>query len=385
MRIGIEARRLFSHRKTASDQLTVDLIHGLMDIDRSNEYYIFTAPGSYVNCMRKAPNFHLVILEAFSPLHWEQVILPRAVERYALDLVHCTTATGMAKTQAKTLLQINDGQLLNPVIPSKSIVRRLWHSYRRRLFRKMAHRSWGLVASCHDDQRLLERLSRPLVAKARVIHPGINNRYLYDPSYKRPAQVPQEYLLHMGSVQPKSNMRNVLKGYELYTKMSTRRVLPLVLTGIGQAQLETMLKEMGLGRLREHIYLIGKIRKHELPGLYYNASLVLCPYLRDDAGSQVLEAMACGTIVLTSDNASLKELVGAAAYLVNPFSPEEISHGMFKVLHDPEARNRMLVKSGERVRHYMWTQVARRYQNIYMEIVADSIDLPFTSEDLIPS
>ncbi|MEM9327880.1 MAG: glycosyltransferase family 1 protein [Bacteroidota bacterium] len=386
MRIGIEARLVFRQDKNASDQLALDLIHGLMAIDDYNEYYIFVAPGPDNTCIHDAPNFHVVELKAWSSMVWEQIVLPREVDRYGLDLLHCTSTIGLARTSTPTILTIEDTDQWSRPRLKEGIFQRLRLAYQRRSARGAVHRSWGVVTTCHNSKRLLERWDRQVAKKTRVIHKGVSSHFLYEPFQAAPPeQLPKQYILYFGGTSPRKNMRNTLKGYELYTKMTTREVLPLVVADVSGDQLNQTLKEMGILGLRDNIRLIGPVPKTLLPSLYRHATLLLSPMLRDTTGNPIIEAMACGTVVLTSDTPCLTELAGNAGFLVNPFSAEEISHGIFKILHVKEVRQGLLDSGRERVKQFLWPLVARRYQSLYLEMISDQVQLPFSSEDLIPS
>ncbi len=386
MRIGIEAQRIFSAKKSAVDQLILELIHGLMAIDDDNEYFIFAAPGPETHVFHEAPNFHLVYINSTASLLWEQVALPREVSKLSLDLMHCTTSLGITNPQTKTLVTINDSVNLTRPYLGGNIIQKIRSAYRRKRFKSIATVANGLVTHCSHDRNAITKKYASLAGKTKTIHPGVSSHYLYTPAHlQRPARVPAQYLLYFGGLEPRKNMRNVLKGYELYSKMTTKQAMPLVIADVAEDEIINTLTELNLHKIRSKIVLAGHVPWEKLPSLYSHATLLLCPYLRDTNGMQIIEGMASDTAVLTSNTSCLGEISGRAGYRVNPFSPEAISHGIYKVLHDSGTRSRMLAKGHDRVRHFLWPIVARRYQNIYMEIMAEEVRLPFSSQDLIAS
>jgi glycosyltransferase involved in cell wall biosynthesis len=107
-----------------------------------------------------------------------------------------------------------------------------------------------------------------------------------------------------------------------------------------------------------------------LPAFYSAASVVVYPTLYEGFGFPVLEAMACGTPVVTSSVSSLPEVAGDAAVLVDPKSPEDIANGVQRVLTDEALRAELSSRGLLRVRRFTWERAAKETIEVFFEVLA---------------
>jgi glycosyltransferase involved in cell wall biosynthesis len=111
------------------------------------------------------------------------------------------------------------------------------------------------------------------------------------------------------------------------------------------------------------------VETDNLPGLYSGASLFLFPSHYEGFGIPLLEAMACGTPILTSRNSSLPEVAQDAACYADPNTPETIAKQIAEILLD-DGRKKSLVDNGfRRVRHFTWERSAREFHDLVMESI----------------
>ena len=110
MRIGIEAQRVFRRNKHGMDYVVLQEIKELQQIDHKNEYFVFVAPG-VDRCLKETKNVHIIVIgESFYPV-WEQITLPRAVKKYNLDILHCTSNTAPIFCDIPLVLTLHDKRL----------------------------------------------------------------------------------------------------------------------------------------------------------------------------------------------------------------------------------------------------------------------------------
>ncbi|WP_280571300.1 glycosyltransferase family 1 protein, partial [Chromohalobacter sp. 296-RDG] len=109
---------------------------------------------------------------------------------------------------------------------------------------------------------------------------------------------------------------------------------------------------------------MGDVDERALPSLYKGARGLLFPSLYEGFGLPVLEAMACGTPVLTSNVTSLPEVAGDAALLVDPARIEEIASGIEQLENDKQLRAELIAKGLERVKGFTWDITARKVQEV---------------------
>lgn len=164
--------------------------------------------------------------------------------------------------------------------------------------------------------------------------------------------LPQQYLLFVGTVEPRKNLRRLTEALD-----SIGSPLPLVVAGApgwGGADLPE----------RKDVHFVGFVPDADLPALYSGATVFCYPSEREGFGMPVLEAMSYGTPVVTSLGTSTEEVAGGAAVLVNPFSVEDIARGISEAL----AHGNELSKLGlRRAARHLWSDTARMTAAAYRE------------------
>jgi glycosyltransferase involved in cell wall biosynthesis len=124
-----------------------------------------------------------------------------------------------------------------------------------------------------------------------------------------------------------------------------------------------------VGRLENAVIFTGYVADEEKPLLLASAEAFCFPSLYEGFGMPVLEAMACGTPVLTADNSSLVEVAGDAAFLVNAYSVEEMANSLERLCFDENLRRELREKGLERVKKFTWQNAAKQLYGVYTEAV----------------
>ena len=119
---------------------------------------------------------------------------------------------------------------------------------------------------------------------------------------------------------------------------------------------------------KENIVLTGYIEEEDKISLYKMAEIFVFPSLYEGFGMPVLEAMACGVPVITSNVSSLPEVAGKAAILVNPLKVEEMTDAYSKILSNEEFREKMIEEGIEQSKKFQWKESARKLEKIYEEL-----------------
>ncbi len=171
------------------------------------------------------------------------------------------------------------------------------------------------------------------------------------------------YLLAVGTLEPRKNLIALLHAYATLPPS----VPPLVLAGgqgWGNNPLAAVIEQLGL---RERVRLIGYVPDEFLPALYSGAEFFVYPSLYEGFGLPVLEAMACGTPVITSNVSSLPEVAGNAAVLVNPKDVRSIADAISIVWQTPELRQRMRIEGLAQAATFTWQRTARETIAVYLQ------------------
>jgi len=181
-------------------------------------------------------------------------------------------------------------------------------------------------------------------------------------------QISKPYLLHVGTIEPRKNLVRLLRAYALLKK-EQKTPHQLVLAGGRGWEAE------GIYRLAEElpgVILTGYISPEEKNALYQNAEAFVFPSLYEGFGIPPLEAMASGCSVVCSNAASLPEVVGEAARLVDPLDEADIAQGIWDVLSDREYAARLTEAGHRQVQRFIWEASAEKLTQICREVLEEN-------------
>jgi len=231
--------------------------------------------------------------------------------------------------------------------------------YMRLLTGLAIRRAERVVVLSEFTLRELARFHPTAVEKAVVVYPGVDRIF-------RPEQGPGDkealrsygltpgYVLTIGNIHPRKNLSRLLDAY-VSLKARRKSVPAMVWGGLQRWESGDLLQ-----RARSAgVVLPGFIAQEDLPALYRQAEMLVYPSLYEGFGLPPVEAMACGTPVITSNTTSLPEVVGEAALTVDPTNSEEIAAAMAQLLDDMSLRHCLQQAGIERAGEFTWRRTAQ--------------------------
>ena len=369
MRIGIEAQRIFRPKKHGMDVVAIELIKNLQEIDKENEYFIFARNG--VNdIFPPTPNFHINTFSGFTYTDWEQVGLVSKMKKEKLDLLHCTANTAPLLLSIPLVVTVHDIIYLEQIEFKGSTYQNLGNLYRRFIVPGITKKAkLILTVSEFERQNILKRLQLP-EDKVKVVYNGVgtqfNDQYPRDAveSFREKYRLPSQFIMFLGNTAPKKNTVNVIRAYADFCVQNKHRV-PLVLLDYKKELVAKILGELNQPALLSEFIFPGYVPYSQIPLMYNAATLFLYPSLRESFGLPILEAMACGVPVITSNTSSMPEVAADAAELIDPFSYRNISGAIGKLLNDEGMRSTYKEKGLQRVKKFTWKSSAQELLSIY--------------------
>jgi glycosyltransferase involved in cell wall biosynthesis len=372
MKIGIEAQRIFRAGKHGMDVVALELIRRLQKIDTVNEYYIFAAKGPDTGCLQETPNFHIPLLPGLTYADWEQLSLPAAIKKYKPDLLHCTANTAPLHCPVPLIVTLHDIIYLEETGFNGSAYQNIGNLYRKWIVPSVIKKAAKIITVSDYERRIIEAKFPGTASRISVIHNGVDERFhdKYPVAeialFREQHSLPAEFILLLGNTAPKKNTASALKAYCAYCD-AEKDPLPLVIVDFDKKHVERILAEIKKPERIASIILPGYIPTNEMPLLYNCSTIFLYPSLRESFGLPVLEAMACGVPVITSNTSAMPEIAGAAAILINPLDQSMIAESIGRLLNDSVLRASCKLKGLARASHFSWGNAAERLQKIYLD------------------
>jgi glycosyltransferase involved in cell wall biosynthesis len=384
MRVGINGRFLVAKR-TGVQRAAYNLIKTLIEVDRENEYIIFTGKEQVGAPEWNYPNVTVVgdnlrPTESFRNHLWEQVRLPRLARKYKIDVLHSPANVAPLFYKGKSIIHIHD--LCFVVNPQ-------WYSFAFRtvynlIIPQLAKRATKVITNSNNSKNdLLQYFNLP-AEKVSLVY------WAVDDTFSLPATLDasvtknfdSDYILYVGSLEPRKNIKGLIEAYEKlrhdYPAIKTK----LILIG-GESPLFASV-QLKAREFRDDVVFKGFVTDAELSEFYRRAKLVAYPSLYEGFGLPPLEAMASGAPVVTSCTSSIPEVVGNAAILINPLDRDQLARALHRVLTDHRLRESMVKAGAERVTRFNWYRVARGVLSVYHEVHKRTDNQPLTVQSFIP-
>ncbi len=375
MHIGIDAQRLFRKQKFGMDVVTLELIQGLQKIDQTNEYVIFVAPGEN-KCLKETANF--TICEINNKLYpvWEQISLPKVAKAMKVDFLHCTSNTAPFRSRIPFILTLHDTislEDLSNTSRNKTWYQKIGHYYRHFLIPKIVSKSMHIFTVSNTEKENIVNLLHIRPEMITTVYNGVSERFVpitdlqVKMNIRQKYQLPEHYIAFIGNSDPRKNVTNTLRAYAEYWKKSDVKKM-LVMLHNDKHTCEMQIVDAGLSHLRDKIILLGYINSADMPAFYSLADMFLYPSIREGFGIPVLESMACGTPVITSNISSMPEIGGDAVLYASPYDYKDIARQMLFLEKYPQEGDRLVALGLIRCRNFSWDITAHNVLNIYKKV-----------------
>ena len=370
MKIGIEAQRIFRKNKHGMDYVVLQEIRELQKMETEDEYFVFVKPGED-RCLESTKHVHIVELKCPSYPLWEQWALPRAARRAGVDLLHCTSNTAPIWCKMPLVLTLHDIIFLEPRDKQNhSLYQNMGWLYRRLVVPRILPKCRRIITvSEFEKQNIMQKLGIE-EARMAMIYNGYNDWFRPLDDHQ---QVYQKYmkekgfLFFLGNTDPKKNTERTLVAYSRYLDQSARK-RPLLMADLDRDYLDGIISRNGIENIRDHIVMPGYIPNADLPYIYNAAFAFLYTSLRESFGIPLLEAMACGVPVITSNTSSMPEIGGPDAILVNPENADDITAMLLRLETDEAFYQKERNVGLERAKLFSWRKTTEQLLEVYREL-----------------
>jgi glycosyltransferase involved in cell wall biosynthesis len=378
MRVGIEAQRLFRKKKHGMDIVALELIKNLHAFNAEFEFVVFVKKGEDAACLSEVKAIEVVELPNAPYPIWEQVILPWAVKKYKVQLLHCTSNTAPLFLSVPLVLTLHDIIYLdNSSKSSSSFYQKFGNYYRAWLVPKIVKRAAKLITVSSFEKQNIDSFFKFKENFVQVIYNGVGAHFnrnieakiLHE--FKLKYQLPDDFIFFIGNTDPKKNVEGVLQALQLL-KNEGKLNIKLVMPDINRDYIQSILVKINAENLINDLHILPYVPNNELPYVLSLAKVFLYPSIRESFGIPMLEAMKCGVPVIASNSSSMPEVAGDAALYVNPFQVESIAAAIISSLENETERISFIQKGLIRAEQFTWSKNALETTQLYKWVLSNS-------------
>lgn len=378
MRIGLDARMIDN---TGIGRYLRNLLVHLARIDVHNEYIVFINPEN--SRVVQQANVRFVPLKLRVPLYSlrEQWWLPYEIRRWPLDLIHYPNFDMPLVPLYPSVVTIHD--LIYYLYPDQCPSRAA-HYYARFMLRHAARHARMLITDSEYSKQDLMRHFQVPAEKIQVVFPAADEQCRCRDALQcvSPGTMPrdpdathrvsttlqkygitQPYILYVGKHHPYKNIKTLIQAYSRHPEIYTS--FQLVIAGKRDDRRNDLYAEAQTLPCKDSIRFTDFVPEPDLFELYRQARLFVFPSLYEGFGLPPLEAMACGVPVISSNAASLPEVVGDAGIQVDPLDVQGLADAMRRVLMDQTLWETLKQKGLQRAQQFSWDTAARQLLRVY--------------------
>lgn len=372
MRVGIDGRALASPVRSGVEHYVINLIRALAVLDDRPEIIVYTdrpITDPSLASVFAADTLRLCVLQARRG--WLRAALPWRLWRDRVELVHLPSTILPPLLPCPAVVTVHDLAWVHYPELYDSADLRMQTQVVPRSIRRAAHVITISQATAADVREQLGLPPESITAIPLGVSPNFSPEgpALAPEAFPGAARLGDGYLLHTGGFHPRKNLLRLLEAYRLLLDRGV--TLPLVIAGAASEPLlqPVQAKIAGL-HLENDVILAGQVGEDLLPSMYRSAKIVIYPSLHEGFGLPILEAMASGVPVVTSNRSSMAEVAGEAALLVDPTNTNELAEATYRLLTDEDMRRQCIARGLARAQEFTWERTARATVAVYRHVLA---------------
>jgi glycosyltransferase involved in cell wall biosynthesis len=372
LHIAIDARRV---RDFGIGTYIRSLVHALGGIDQENRYTLISGPGEVRTLAGLPENFHAAIYGRSDHAISDHGLFPMFLRTLSPDLVHIPLNRVPLLMIRPYVVTIHD--MANLIYEEESSLRMQLRRYR---FRRGLLRASKIIAVSEATKRDIENILNVPPSQIRRVYNAPDPGFLTpgeEPGSEEQQRIMERYqinhpfLLYAGNIRRHKNVPRLVEAFAvLREQLAAHPVysdLRLVIIGDTISQFPAVRQAVIKSKTEQVVRFLGFVPFDTLRCFYQSAAAFVFPSQYEGFGLPPLEAMACGTPVVSSSASSLPEVVGDAAILVNPQNVFDIARGIREVLLDASLRAELIRRGHEQAARFSWERTARQVLEIYKE------------------
>jgi len=369
MKIGI-ITDLVDQKCEGIGKYTYNLIKGLNIIDKKNEYNLIHHKKNDLNIYKSNNETIIPLIKPFGESVWRCLILPYKFRNGGPDIIHDPTDGIGAlsfNTVSKRIITIHD---IIPFFFPEYTTKRSWIAHKI-LYKKTIENADMIITDSNSSKNDIINNFKVPENKIKVIYIAADQKYQVltkeeIKNYKISMGIDFPLILYVGALDPRKNITNLLKSfYQVKKKGYNHKLVIVGSIRFNSGQISKTIQQLNLS---DDIIITGHLPEKDLPKIYNAADIFVFPSFYEGFGLPPLEAMSCGTPVISSNTSSLPEVVGNAGILIDPHNPNELADKIIKVISDDSLKQEMTKKGIKQAQNFSWVQTAKKTLNTYNEV-----------------
>jgi len=389
MKIGIDCRTILHPEKGECDgpgHYTYQLVRNLLKIDKKNTYVLFFDHSVGRDRIAKFKQKNVLIkfvpflqYSNLMPDKYSHFLVSATLSRENLDILHSPIPWLPSPYIGKTIVTIHDLAICK-------FFELYSHQKQDIIFRKnlpgILKRANKIIAVSQSTSKDLQQIFNINRKNIKVIYHGVDKRFFEKNTLSKIKQVQnkykikKDYLFSLSNFDPRKNIIRIIFAYErLRRKMELEKgqsfpEYQLVLAGSKKNfNFKKIKQTISLSKYKKDIILPGYTEVSELNALFEGASLFMFPSLYEGFGFPIIEAMAKGVPVITSNNSSMKEIADKAAMIVDPYNVSEITNTAYNLLTNKKLYDKFKGKGKLLAQKFQWEKCARETLDFYQRTI----------------
>jgi len=374
LRIGLD----FINLRTLQDgmgRFTKEFLKGLARLGTENEYFLFFYHNILDEIKIDSHHFNKIPVKIFldNYLPKNQIYLSLMKKKLPkIDFIHSPVSLPPAFFFKKNKVIATIHDLAFKFFPETCSKKSLlwWNISWPRCLKRTDH----IVAISQNTKKDLIEIYKIPDEKISVIYNSISTdfpEFSMDSlvSIKSKYELPEKFILYVGAPHKRKNIINIVRAFKLIVEKNQFPYY-LVLVGPKGWELNSLLKEIEGMNLQKRIVLTGFVSDEDLSIIYRLADVFVFPSLYEGFGYPPLEAMSCGTPVITSNTSSLKEVVGDGGLLVDPLDYKAMADAIVKVVSSPDLSKELIEKGFDQMKKFSLEKKIKSYLDLYKKVAS---------------
>ena len=397
MRIGIDCRTILHPEKgegAGPAHYTYQLVRHLLKIDKKNTYFLFFDRSVQKRRLNKFKQKNVLI--RFFPFLQYKNLMPESLSRLLvnatldkekLDIFHLLDISLSLSYKGPSIITVHDlafYKFPELIFPEKSYLLKT-------IVPNILKEAKKVIAVSKSTAKDLQEIFNLDKKKIEIIYHGIDQRFFKKRTLseirkiKKKYKIQKDYLFFLGTLESRKNIMRIIEAYERFrdqliqplsekgSKIKISKNIfskyQLVLAGAKGYDFKKIKAKIVASDYKNDIILPGYVEADDLGILFSGASLFVFPSLYEGFGLPILEAMAKGVPIISSNISSIPEITQNAAILVDPYNVAQIAQAIYTLLKDKNLQKKLINKGQTRVKNFTWEKCARKTLKTYKSLV----------------